>query len=37
VLDGLLKLQAKITEQHARGQRPVPELRPAMQRPEFEP
>jgi NADH-quinone oxidoreductase subunit B len=37
VLDGLLKLQAKITEQHASGQRPVPELRPAMQKPEFEP
>jgi NADH-quinone oxidoreductase subunit B len=37
VLDGLLKLQAKIAEQHASGQRPVPELRPAMQRPRFEP
>ena len=37
VLDGLLKLQAKITEQHSSGRRPVPEVRPEMRRPEFEP
>ncbi len=37
VLDGLLKLQAKIQDQHASGRRPAPEVRPELPRPEFEP
>ena len=36
VLDGLLKLQAKIQDQHANGQRPAPEVRPELPRPVFD-
>ena len=36
VLDGLIKLQAKMQAQHSSGRRPAPEPRPDLSAPEFE-